>query len=394
MPINYQQLQAHIKGLGKQALEQQQRLQALREQAFGLLSARAADLPELCALVERAGRENANLRCALPLDEALTSSYACPTDVGEYVILAADGSQINPDRHAALEFGVINTGAFRVQPGVPAAPSEFIRTRLLFGDQLRAEGVPIGEEVVALMRDQEERSLLAELAQRESLPAVTLTDGPLELYREREPGATQLYQRVFKDYVDSLHMLCSMSAVTAGYVDRPGSDLVVRLLELTLLAEEDFSRKAGRQHPLEGVTDASLYSGLLQQGERSALFAIRSPSARNFQGALALHFFYLNVGQRDDPCISRVEVPAWVVEHPSLLRRLHAALAAQCRITSARPFPYALHRAHEVAVVKFDEKAQVEAMLMKALVEQGFAPGRVSNKQFLKDQFGNRTRTK
>ncbi len=392
MPINYQQIQSQIKSLGQQAREQEKRIQTRREKALQLLRQYAERLEDLKALLARAERENPNLRCALPLDEPLTAALPTPPLSEALVILAADGSQIDPDRHAAVEFSVINAGAFRVQPNHPIPPAEIIKTRLLFGEDLRPEGVHISEEIVALLRDLAERELLAELAAGESLPVVTLTDGPLELFREKETRAAKIYQLNFTRYLAALEMLESMSAVTAGYVDRPRANLVVNLLELTQIAEPEFARKAGKEHELEGVYDADLYVTLLQPGERSPIYAIKSPSARDFTHGLALHFFYINVGREGQPSIARVEVPAWVVQHPILLNRLHATLVSQCQVIGSRPFPYALHRAHEVAVVSHFEKEQLENLIVKTLIEQGFLPPHVSNKQFLKNSFGKRTR--
>jgi hypothetical protein len=59
----------------------------------------------------------------------------------------------------------------------------------------------------------------------------------------------------------------------------------------------------------------------------------------------------------------------------------------------ARPYPYILHRAHEIAVVKFEEKQQVEQMLELELRRAGGELGSPSNKQSAKDLPG-KTRTK
>lgn len=394
MPINYQQAQNQVKSLGSQAKQREEQISTRLNQAATLLEQHQADLPALRQKVEHAVSVNANLRCAKPVTEELTFHAPAPHLQEEVVILAADGSQIAPDRHAAVEYGVVNTGAIRIQPNQPIPPTESIVTELIYGDALRPEGITIGEEIIALMRDLYERERLAILAESESLPAITLTDGPLELYREREKQAAKLYQKYFDQYLQALNKLCSMSAVAAGYVDRPRSDLVVRLLELLTIPEHEFEQNAGKQRNLEGVYDALLYQSLLQPGERSAVFAIQSPSAGQFTGDLALHFFYLNVGRENDPSLARVEIPAWVAQHPILLNRLHAVLIAQCHASGTRPFPYALHRAHEVAVVTHQDKDQLEAMIVKELIQNGFKPPHTTHKQFLKNISGKRTRFK
>ncbi len=82
------------------------------------------ELDTLEQLVERAGADNPSLRCAAPLCEYLNQTFPTPALESGYTLLAADGSQINPDRHAMVEFGAINVGAIRMLPGQGQAPEE------------------------------------------------------------------------------------------------------------------------------------------------------------------------------------------------------------------------------------------------------------------------------
>jgi hypothetical protein len=168
-------------------------------------------------------------------------------------------------------------------------------------------------------------------------------------------------------------------------VDRPRGDLVVRLLELVILERRGQLNKAGEEHPLRGVYDIHLFLPLLKPGERSAIFGIHSGSAKSFRGRLALYFFYLNVGREGRPYLSRVEVPRWVAENQRLVDLLHACLLAQAHHLGARPYPYVLHRAHEIAVITFDEHQQLENMIIAELRRQGLPVDDRSNKQIAKD---------
>jgi hypothetical protein len=80
-----------------------------------------------------------------------------------------------------------------------------------------------------------------------------------------------------------------------------------------------------------------------------------------------------------------VEIPAWVAQDENKLNMMHAALISQSRILGARAYPYILHRAHEIAVVKFEDKQQVEQMLMLELRRNGVPVGDPSSKQATKD---------
>jgi hypothetical protein len=123
------------------------------------------------------------------------------------------------------------------------------------------------------------------------------------------------------------------------------------------------------------------------------VFALQSQSARSYTQALALHFFYLNAGRPGKPWLARVEIPAWVVDDPEMLDRLHAVLISQCRTMGSRPYPYLLHRAHETAVVSLQEKEQVTQMIALELRRRGVQVGEMSQKQAAK-QFQSRTRYK
>jgi hypothetical protein len=156
------------------------------------------------------------------------------------------------------------------------------------------------------------------------------------------------------------------------------------MLEVGMLAEADLAQ-AGKSRPLLGVSDANAFRELLKAGERSAVFAIQSPSAGYFKGEQALHFFYLNVGQPGRPYLARVEIPEWVARRAAMLDALHAMLVAQSHVLGRQPYPYALLRAHEVAVVSLAEQEQVEGMIVAELLSRGILSIDTSNKQYGKD---------
>lgn len=390
MPVNLPQLQQLIHQMGGRARSRDAERRDALEKSRSLLDQYNNQQDLLRQMVQDAASVNNHLRCAIPGDEALSAAVNPPSTAGNLVLLAADGSQINPSRHDAVQFGVINVGVFRMRIGNAEPPSEITSTQLLAGDELFAEGsdpIPLeafdmSEELIALRRDLNERRLLAELAQGEEPPVLALTDGPLELFRE--PRSSGEYDRAFEEYLVELRRLSELNVIAAGYVDRPRADLLVRLLEL-LLIENGRWNEAGRVRPLKRVLDAHLFHAILQPGQRSAVFGIQSPSTAKFTEDLALHFFYLNVGRAGRPALARVEIPAWVARARGMVDLLHAALLAQCRLMGSRPYPYALHRAHETAVVTFAEKERIEEMMVGEYLRQGISVEGRSNKQSAKD---------
>jgi hypothetical protein len=389
VPVNFQQIQQKVKLIGLQAPAEQKKMSERRQLALNLLYDPANTPEKLEKVYLRALALNSGLRCAIPTQEVLTHRGAPPALDTPVVLLAADGSQINPDHHDPIEFGVINTGAIRIVPGSSEPPQEIIRSEMLYGDELQTDAGPVTEDVVAMRRDRNERTMLADLAVHETLPVVTLTDGQLELFHE--PQQAGEFSELFTQYQEALHELARIGAVTAGFVDKPRADLVIRLLELLQLPDGEF-HQAGHLHPFNGLNDAMLFLDLLQPGERSAVFGIQSRSADRFDKALSLHFFYINVGRPGRPWLARVELPRWVAISELLLNRLQAVLIQQCHQLGSKPYPYALHRAHEVAIVRFEEKDQLENMLILELRRQGVEVGEKSNKQFAKDNSGSRTR--
>jgi len=214
---------------------------------------------------------------------------------------------------------------------------------------------------------------------------ITLTDGPMELWGAKDASGEggREYRESLNQYLGVLTELCEMGVICAGYVDRPGADLVVRLLEVAT-APDDQLASLWRYRPFRGVRDWDLYASLLAPGERSAVFAMQSKSAAYYTGALALHFFYLNIGRAGEGALARVEIPAWVATDERKLAILHAGLVQQCRSLGNQPYPYILHRAHETARVTLDEKEEVTRMILHEL---GQAGGK-SAKQSAKDLSG------
>ncbi|MBI9042957.1 MAG: DNA double-strand break repair nuclease NurA [Anaerolineaceae bacterium] len=390
MPVNYQQTRQQIRDLGKSAQRLHDQFEAQFQDAEKLLQDNADNLSELIIRAEIAREKNKNFRCAIPAGEPLTQAYPLPETENTCVLLAADGSQINPDRHAQVEFGLINIGVIRMQPGSGITPQTFTSSTLLGEDYFHRTGDPIGEELIALERDLNERKKLAELAENESDTVIALTDGPLELYREPHQKS-KFYEDKFKEYLDTLLKLGSLNAIPAGYVDKPRADLVIRMLGLLLTPQDDLG-KANHKKFFSQIADVHLFAQLLPPESRSPIFGIQSPSASRYKDDLALHFFYLNVGRENDPSLARVEIPQWVAGSPAMINLLHAALIQECRQMGSRPYPYTLHRAHEVALVTFSEKEQLMQMIIAELSRLGVPISKISSKQFHKNITGNRTR--
>ena len=385
MGVNYLQLKTQVKEVGEAAAGQVGERRLRLEQALALLHQYAGQGSELRPRVEQiAASFEQTLRCASPAHELLDAHFALPALPAPVRLLAADGSQIEPDRHAEVEYGLVNAAVLDLVLGASQPAARTVVSRLYYGERVFGEfGLP-SSEMLELQRDLEER---VQLADRASEPfegsQAALTDGPLELWGAKQGRQADSFERSLEVYQQSLRDLWRLGVAYGGYVDKPAAGLVVRLLEVALLDRSELGRVRDH-HPLEGVRDRAVFARLLGPNERSAVFALQSGSTHRYREALALHFFYLNTGREGRPRIARVEIPAWVAQDARQLDLLHAVLVQQCQSLSAAPYPYLLHRAHEEAVVSLQDKEQITQMLLQELRGRGVEVDGLSSKLFLK----------
>ena len=69
--------------------------------------------------------------------------------------------------------------------------------------------------------------------------------------------------------------------ITSGYVDKPGANWVVRLLEIASIPANELNG-IKKYHPLLGATDRWLFGQILGRYERSATFALQAKSAEKY----------------------------------------------------------------------------------------------------------------
>src|SRR5258706_1576548 len=302
MPIDYQQIYEKIQEIGKGARERKRTLEERRIKARKLLNTYASELDLLHSKVDSAKVADPNIRCAYPLDESLASSYLPPDSVIQATLIAADGSQIVPDRHAALQYYVINVGAIAMQVGSGNTPEIFTDTELHMLDEF--EDTFFSDSQVALQRDVAERKKLLEVAKKYKGTIIALTEGQLELWGSVDSDNSRDFEKSLQDYLDALKEMEKHQVITSGYVDKPGANWVVRLLAIATIPPTALP-DLRKSHPFLGVTDLWLFSQILGKHERSAIFRLQAKSAEKYKDSLSIHFFYINVGDEKKPKIAR-----------------------------------------------------------------------------------------
>lgn len=315
----------------------------------------------------------------LEIIEPVNESYSLPPLPARAAILAADGSQVYPDTHAAALYYLTNIGVFVYHHGTDEIPEQITEPRLHYSDEdIRGEhGRLISSEAVNKRRSVMELQVLGrEVWHRRNCdcPVLAISDGPLLFWVGQDVPDGDKLENAYLGAMVHLHdahadVLRNFGQAVSliGYVDRPTSSFVISLVHLMSLFEDDVRRAMLRTNgDWEGLTDRQLLFQLLarEPGARTAIMVQQSPqNKRHFDKGpnLEIAFFYLNVGVPGDYQLARVEMPVWVARDPAAVDRVHALVYDQCQMMWR--YPYALTRADELAVIRSHEKHQLQEMI-------------------------------
>ena len=285
-----------------------------------------------------------------------------PFEVGqlpaEATIIAADGSQIVPDRHNPFVYYLVNIGGIVYHHGKGQVPETFTEPTLEFPEIDELESHRFNDYAsVTIQRDLGEIDMLAFQAneyKRDNLPLLTMMDQRL-LYVPTGEIAPQFKEQVVQEWQGHMQRIQQSGAWLAGYIDSPMKDSVVRMLRgIHPDRKQDDPNDLGEWY---GLTDADLFSQLLAPGERSKLFMDVSFANNRFRKPNQVCFFYLNPG-RFGQNIARVDLPQWVAQNDAAVAAIHALIYDQCQIMGN--YPYVITRADEMAVVKRRDQEELE----------------------------------
>ncbi len=344
-------------------------------------------------------RSDPTWRGAWPCEDRLDARYTPAPADEDATLIAVDGSQIYPDRHGPALYYLINTGVILLRQGsgqapwVSTHPQLFYQERDLYDDELNLRTA----QDINDHRELEEMRELARWAARERAYlgedrerlVLALTDGPLLTWvREERKGREQaLGQARVQAYLRALADIQASGAIPIGYVARPRSANVLRLLHILQLPEDAITTQSVRNSRYRALTDTALFADLAPN-QRTALF--RSTALANEEdfarAGQTICFFYLNVSRDPQtPYIARVEIPRWAAQQPGLVDRVHRALV---RDAEGANYPYVLIRAHELALVTHGERQELEAMLNIEVMQRTGEPLFASIKETLKASLG------
>ena len=358
MPLNYLELEPQIVQYAQSAVGLNRELADKLDIALKLIHACGQNHAVKRDLISRAIEAQSDPpRCALITHEPADQSYDCGFDSSTpYTLLASDGSQISPSSHDAVSIALINTSRICFRQGSGSAPEIIWQTRFLFDEDGRIDLGQMSDDLVALRRDMSEMEILGMFKEDSAEQTIALGDGPIELFHQPRQGEN--FEKYFKDYLDMLKAIQLKGMALAGYTDRPRAALF-HACWFSLLQVKTKPYPTGR----------SPFQASPERGRSP--FELWSTASPRYEDELALYFFDLNVGSAGKPWIARVEIPRWVAEDSAKTALVQRALLDQCALMNSRPYPYILHRAHEEAVVRFDEKERLVERLSGELSRHG-----------------------
>jgi hypothetical protein len=372
MSLDLPQIIPQVNQMGRSVSQRLSKLNQVLPQLLENLNAVSTlDQDLILERIERAGQ---NWPGAIPTNEPLRSSFPPPALPNTFHVIASDGSQILPDRHAPTRYYLINTGGIHIRYGSGETPEAFSNGNIYYEDQhlYDERGFEISASVINGLRDLSELETLAQLTQKcLNEPSLALLDNGLLLWLAAQSGdqPSRQVDRILRNYLQELTRIQGSNTAIAGFIDRPRHANVIALLHLCSLDSEEITEDVLRVSPYMGIPDQSLFKRILEPGYRSALFVQNARLNRDFKKAgHEVYFFYLHTGHNHQ--IARVEVPQWVALSYDLLSLTHAALIEQCKLTGG--YPYALVRAHELAVVTNEDRQTLDAMIQNVALDHGW----------------------
>ncbi len=391
MALELNKLTDQVEAMGRALAQRQHAENARIAAARRLLQEYGHVTDELLDKIAVARARDAWRRGAVPLAGRLDLRLMPMHPPRPATLIAADGSQVYPDRHGLAPYFLVNTGSIILRQGSGEAPSVSSTPQIFFetSDLYDEAGQMHDVEYVNAQRDRREIETLADLAEQERArgapqrPIITITDGPLRPWTSQTDAREA--RRQAQHFRRQLRRLRAARAIPVGYVDRPDSGYVLRILELIGLPAEQITRVALREGPFRYLTDRALFADLLP-GQRTALFALEEETElaeEPVNDEEQIVFCYLNVARKageSDANIVRLELPAWAGQDPEALDCVHQAIYEDCRLTG---YPYVLARAHELAVVGAAERADLERMVGQFMLRHGLLP-QLSTKADLK----------
>ncbi|MCB9419589.1 MAG: DNA double-strand break repair nuclease NurA [Ardenticatenaceae bacterium] len=368
MTLELEKITDKIDSMAQSAAQRLQKRQDFTEDLLLVLEQYASDWVAIEAALDHAQSlaDPKHYRSARPFThtDPLNAAIDPPTLPSQATIIATDGSQIMPDRHAAHLYYLLNVGGIIYYHGGSRTPDQFTEPELHFPTSQNEANFLTSSGEVSIARDLLEIGKLADVAwnQRGSdVPVLAILDQRLLYWPIGGPEAG--LSEVVEKWLRAMTKINDSGALLAGYIDRPMTTAVTTLLRSLqgLQDQANFDWKSlGKAGAGGGLTDGSLFYRILKPGQRSKVFVSVSPPNERFaeqDKANEVCFFYFNPGRG----IARVDIPRWVAKSETAVATVHALIYDQCRILG--DYPYIIARADEMAVVGHQDQEELNFLI-------------------------------
>lgn len=380
MTLEIEKLTDDIRQMVQGTYERRQQRQTLLERALARLDSHAEEWERLetCLQLALDTVDRKRFRAARPLDqsEPLNATVDPPPLPAQATLVATDGSQILPNRHAPYLYSLINIGVIVYFHGRGRAPDQFTRPVLDYPGRPGTNGEAFVDNgaLVNLRRDRAEIEVLERVVwdyRDDKASRLALLDQRL-LYWPAVGTAEGEGSGVLRAWQAAMTRIRENGGRLAGYIVKPGKQSVLTMLDTLDIDRSGF--EAGRLTDSEanlGLTDAMIFSHLLGPGQRSKVFVDVSAHNDDFRENdedNEVCFFYLNPGLVGRQ-IARVDIPSSVARESQAVADVHSLIVDQCRILG--DYPYILARADEIAVVGRRDQEHLDTLIGSAMGRYG-----------------------
>jgi hypothetical protein len=305
----------------------------------------------------------------------LSDVFAISNDLKDYSVIAADGSQIYPDRHlSGAGCFLVNVGGCKIDY------KDFVGSKVNFFSEPSVfliadffdenDSLFFSADLVDLKREELEFEKLFQEAKKDNQNPVCFVDGSL-IFWHLEAKQQEIKDRFLNIYLSYLNQFYENQIPIAGYISFPRSKELVNLIKLGLcrftLAD---CIACYREHDIfpckqvDNLFDTQIAHFLLKPFERTTVFWSQSKIVQEYPEHLKPAFFYLNVGAE----IVRLEIPSWVAQHPKYLDLICKVAIDQSQ--KGYGYPVVLAESHEQAVVKGPDRDFFFHLIQKIGIEQ------------------------
>lgn len=265
-----------------------------------------------------------------------------------YAVVAADGSQIYPDRHQGTSCFLIQSATVSFSYGIPDVPRvQFDSLPRVFVGHDDQDAYATANDFVDCVREEMELAHGVRVARkwvadhRCAGKVLALFDGALIFWhlQHKEP---QMRTRYLQRYFQYLMQLYQERIPAVWYVSLPGSRELVHVVQAALWHE-------GQVTPgnvvLTHVFDTDVAELMLAEGLCTPIFEPRVALCDEYPEPVRPRMVYLHVGAE----VVRLEFPAWLCADQQLFLWVCSVVLDQAR--KGNGYPVSLAEAHAHAVI-------------------------------------------